>query len=426
LGSSSEPRVLIYVRYGEEGWTEPTDVMGSPDQLEALYADCVVDRAGRLHLSWLAPNQGPFGRLYYSWAPATDAMSARSWQAPVRIADGTYGGDLAIDPEGRLHLVYASVEDAAGICHVSSDDNGDSWGLPSCIPREYALRDQESEVNPRLAIDSHGFLHVVWMLHDYSPRSQLAYSSRAVYYARSLDGGQSWSDFAPIDEVESRQEHDGLQPGWGNVTVDHEDRVHIVWVGSADMYRYHQWSGDGGVTWTTPQVMIATGGYNGWQGLAVDAGGELHVAWPSLSGVEYTYWNGSAWSSPVLLSDVSGPHFAQAAVALGNQLHVVWQDHGGSLPLDQPGLIVHALLQTDAGGLEPRPLPTVRVPAGPAATIVPTQIPTQAASLPTSTAILLIEPLGPVSDPASPVLIGVIPAILLLILVVVLGLWKRR
>jgi hypothetical protein len=264
------------------------------------------------------------------------------------------------------------------------------------------------------------------MLDDYSPLSVVAYSSRAVYYARSLDGGQSWTDLIAIDEVESRQEGKVLGPDWGNVAVDGEDRVHIVWVGSADMYRHHQWSGDGGVTWTAPQVMIPSGGYNGWQGLAVDAAGGLHVAWPSLKGLEYTCWDGNAWASPVLLTQVGAPHWAQAAVALGNQLHLVWQDHDGNLGLSKPGLIVHTMLQVDAPSIEPQPLPMPPVPAHPAATSLPTQVPRPTAAVPSPTAPRSVEPFVPISGTTMPALIGVVPAVLLVGLVLLLRLRNAR
>ena len=332
---------------------------------------------------------------------------------------------MAMDPQERLHLVYASVLDNMGICHVASEDDGDTWGPPTCIPHAYTVREEEHEVRPRLAIDSRGLLHVVWMLDDYSSLSRLGYSGRAVYYARSTDGGQSWSDMIAVDEGDSRDEtYEGSQPEWGNVVVDNEDRIHIVWIGTTGMWRYHKWSGDGGMTWTSPQVAIPSGGYNKWQGITVDRDGTLHLVWPSLQGLEYTKWDGKGWAPPVLFEGTKGAHHAQAGVALGNELHAVWQNHGGNLKTWSRGQIMHAMMLTGAQSDEPQPLPTARprVQSTPTAAIEQVVEPT---ATPTARPMLTsIEPPAAVSNSTMPILIGLLPAVVLVGLVLLFRIRK--
>jgi hypothetical protein len=425
LDRDRDPRVLVYSKYEAGAWTEPVDILATPGGQDALFPVVIVDNVGQLHVFWSSSEQGPFGSLYHSWVSLGEAMSAQNWQSPILLARGTYQSDAAIDSYGGIHLVYASVEDARGICHQWSDDNGRNWGGRTCVPREYTLRDQEAEERPRLAIDSHNDLHVVWEIADYSPQSQLGYASRAVYYARSLDNGQSWIDITAVEEVESRQERMGFQPDWGNIIVDREDRVHIVWVGSADMRRYHQWSSDGGLTWTIPQIAIPSGGYNRWQGMAVDTSGVLHLVWPSLEGVEYTSWNGSTWATPIVLDKRGSPHQAQAVVALGNRFHIIWQNHGGGDDLQEPGLIVHTMLQTEARSVEPKPLPTLSMSLAPAATARPSAGSAPATSSPTGVSSVVVEAPAPVSNPVPPLLIGLAPAVVLIAIVLLFRLRRN-
>jgi hypothetical protein len=218
-----------------------------------------------------------------------------------------------------------------------------------------------------------------------------------------------------IDEVDGRDEaYKGLQPEWGNVAVDNRDRVHIVWIGSPDMQRYHQWSEDGGETWTPRHVAIPSQGYNNWFGMAFDGDDTLHVVCPSLEGVEYSSWTGSRWPLPLLFEGTEGAHHAQAVLALGNQLHAVWQDHGGDVRGLPRGQIVHAMMHTGAPSEEPRPLPTARPPVQPTATAAveetaePTSVPT---ARPTYTAF---EPPTSSADLRALLLLSLVPSFVLI------------
>ncbi len=347
------PWAIAYARLEDGVWTRPVDIFLSPNGKDALFPRAVVDSGGRLHLVWSAQGwAGIFGPLYYSSAPAQYAGTIRAWQPIDELADGTYQSDLRLSSDGVLRLVYASVTDARGICHLATLDRGERWTAAACIERSYELRDEEHEVQPRLAIDSHNTLHVVWTLDDYSRLNRLGYYSRAVYYAHSRDGGQSWSLPVAMDIVDGRDPaYHGRQPAWANIVVDAQDRVHIVYVGAPDMQRYHTYSEDGGMTWSRRQVAIPSGGYNNWQGVAVDSAGVLHLVWPSLRGLEYTTWSNGVWApvSPVAEQQrVGGAHDAQAVVALGNLLHVAWQDHGGDISSNKVGHILYARLMTGA------------------------------------------------------------------------------
>lgn len=425
IDHKSEPRAILYAHYVSGQWTEPVDLMTSPNRSDAQFPRTLVDRAGRLHLFWSGQETGPFGPLYHSWAPVDEAGSLRAWQSPVKLADGTYQSDVALDPQGRLHLVYASVLDERGICHLLSEDDGDSWQESTCIPRVYPIRDQEHEVQPRIAVDTLGYLHVVWTLDDYSQQAGSGYPASAVHYARSTDSGQSWVDFAVMDEVDRRDsEYEGRPPAWVNVAVDGEDRVHIVWVRSIDMLRTHQWSEDHGIGWSSPQVVIPSGGYNNWQGLSVDGSGVLHLIWPSLNGVEYTRLQADSWSSPTIISDRGDPHHVQSAVALGNELHIVWQEYG-SVAEDSPMFILHAMKQTDAPAAEPQSVPTAGARVLPPLTILPTVTAEQQATDPLPSVSSPVKAPETRASSVSPVVVGAVSSVVVIGLVILVRIRKN-
>lgn len=421
---------IAYSRFYQNQWSLPVEVVVSPDNRDALFPRAVVDTTGRLHLFWSAPTEGQFGPIYHSWAPAHDAANAQQWHAARLIADGTYQSDVKLDSQGRIHIVYASVLSNEGICHKVTADNGGSWSNPSCILRTYPLRNEEHEVRPRLALDSQDTLHVVWVLDDYSPQSQLAYSGRAVFYARSSDGGLSWEDIITVEEIESRVPQEGRrQPEWGNIIVDLLDRVHIVWVGWPDMQRYHQWSEDGGLTWSRRQVAIPSGGYNNWQGIAVDDNNRLHILWPSLRGMEYSWWEEDTWSPASLLSEIGDPHHAQAAIVLGNQLHTIWQDHGGSQSQDTEfGRIFWATMSIQSPGRTMEPIPMVE--SGPTSNMNRTQQTVQLPENLTSVSAGIDSSLAPIdpptkNNPVSSIMIGTLFALLLIAIVVLRQIIKQ-
>lgn len=425
-----EVEAILYARYQDGNWTQPVDIILSPGGQSANFPRAIVDNVGRIHLVWSGPGStGPFGPLYHSWAPVNEAGIPQSWQSPIQIADGTYQSDIAMDPQGRIHIVYASVADNRGICHVVSEDNGDNWGQETCIPHLNPLRDLEAEVRPRLAIDSHGYLHVVWVLDDYSSKSQLRYSGRAVYYARSTDSGATWSDLAVIDEVDGRgkysEDKDGLQPEWSTIAVDTKDRVHILWVGNPNMFRYHQWSNDGGETWSQRQVAVPIGGYNWWMGATADGDGNLHFISPSLNGLAYNKWTKeTGWGNPMVIKQAGwAPHAADAVVALGNELHAVWQSGAGA-SASEDQRIMHAMLYTGSQRETPHPVPTLPAVESQASPIPSAQL----ATTPTPTPRVLpsfssdTPPSGSVStNPAMPLLIGALSTVIFIGIVWVLG-----
>jgi hypothetical protein len=154
---------------------------------------------------------------------------------------------------------------------------------------------------PGLAVDLQGTLHVAWV------RAPLPGSGlpEGVYYARSPAGveavppgtprppsEQAWSE--PVQVAEGAYD-------WPRVVAPSTGQVHVLWGeahGSAGWT--HQWSVDGGASWTHPERVARFAGVSGPVGLVADGAGTLHLVGvgeddagePALL---YTTWTDESW-----------------------------------------------------------------------------------------------------------------------------------
>jgi hypothetical protein len=153
-------------------------------------------------------------------------------------------------------------------------------------------------------------------------------------YARSDDGGDTWSEPVEIDNAARPDYILGYGPTLIDVETHGEDEVHLIWDGAPTVERNHVWSADGGNTWSERTLLfpeITNVGRAGWNDMVFDSAGILHAV--ALGQPWHASWSKGAWSK----SDAIGQGFSaesmRLAQGLGNQLHVVWvnwvneQDH---------------------------------------------------------------------------------------------------
>ena len=312
-GQSSGPPAIYYMVKEGGQWSEPVDVLAQlQGGMERL--DGVVDPCGYIHLVYGGTNE-PFT---YSRTKDTYAGSAHSWTQPAMLADHQQlGGSIALDPAGNLHVTYSATK--LSIYHRVSSDWGQSWSEPRAISPP--LPPEETTYALRLAADSDSNLHMTWgqvML-------PVGYPPLGAFYARSTDGGQSWSesmDVAPPDHIVA------------SILAGGDGSVHVLYIGRVGFGgRYHRWSADGGLTWSAPQPLVApeegSGGLSGGD-LALDAEGTLHAVFSAPGGIAHSEWDGRAWSRREQIN--KGVPGAQEVMSIevtqGNHLHAVWEsDH---------------------------------------------------------------------------------------------------
>jgi hypothetical protein len=127
-------------------------------------------------------------------AAALTQPVVRTVQAPA----GCFVPDVAVDPKGVLHMVYALNRNA---WYIRSTDNGATFSQPVQVNSEGTVGFTMGERGPKLSVGGDGVIHVVWS-NIWSPGVQTF-----AYYARSLDGGKT---FEKRKLVSSMDAPDGL------------------------------------------------------------------------------------------------------------------------------------------------------------------------------------------------------------------------
>lgn len=409
--SAAQPAELTDGIYCVEGdgrnWSVANDVIVAPSGGRTFWPRHALDAQGQLHLVWVGPN----AMLYHSRAPSALACDARSWettQLPVR--DQALHGDIEVDDEGVLHVVYAAR--GQDVYYMRSEDEGQSWSNPVAVS---SVEPAEATAFPGLAIDPQGRIHVVWeagQLPDGLP-------SLGLFYAGSQDGGQSWSAPRLFSQLEGAYtEPEVIAPADGT--------VHILWNGRAGTGgRYHQYSADGGATWSAINDIMARsmgGGQTGPPAVAVDSAGRLHMA-TGTDETSYAAWDGHNWSPAYDIAsydEFGNMEHQSIAVARGNELYVAANGNGLRQILLIRGVTVAPEVVSAPG-------------PSPAAAPQATPLPASAAEQPTSApapagGTLSPELAGPpaADDPIIPILLSSGVALLTVAVAVALGIGRRR
>ena len=409
---------LYYAHWTEGSWSFPYDVLYRPGASMRV-PQAVADVMGWMHVAWTEYAGG----VQYSRAQVMEAASSRSWSSPVPVSNiAANGVSLAVGADGVVHLVYCGFGSQTGLYHTSSAD-GVTWAGGEWIGPAF-----EYGCTPRLAADDRGRLHAVWEEGGEGETYGLF-----LYYARSEDGGQTWSAPFELDRQDERFSGE-YGPDYANVATVGADQVHIVWYGAPAGQRWHQWSADGGVTWSLPQQVSPNHrGMTLPPGMAVDSAGRLHVVWMGWqdsevrpSGAFHAFWEDGHWSVPAHIGDRLdwSAEYTSLVVADGNLLHTVWTD-------TQEWSIWASRLETDAPRVEPSAQPTL----APALTIQPADAATGVAATagspatssditPTPTVLLGATP-GNGPSVGSVILAGVLPSGLVVGLILLLY-WMRR
>jgi hypothetical protein len=412
---SDSGNAILYTRWDGKGWTKPVDVLYSPDDPVASYPAAIVDKKGNIHLVWTG-----LTNIYYSQAPASQAESALAWSPPLVIASDSarsnWESSIAVDSEGNLHIAYAARGDEVGIYHVASTDNGATWSQPVRISQPLDVL-ESSLSGVKLIADGADRLHVVWQANTSEGFGQSA------NYARSTDGGQTWS--SPF-QLGYRQTGD-FYIGYPSIASVGPEELDVIYVAGANKGRWERISRDGGSTWGEPQHIIPEmEGINGYVIPVVDGAGQKHLiinmrpTTTQAVGIYYSSWDGIQWSPAVRLAD-SGPmaetaHFAAASVRLGNEIHVVWNQVRG-------GEIWH--MQGTIGNVKPlvvKALPTAKPTPSPE----PTEALTRIIAAPQDQPLLSQSVSADINTASSSPLIPATVATVVFTAMVAIGMWWRR
>ena len=268
------------------------------------------------------------GRWVAVWEATLDIMCARStdggatWSVPAKITNDPgagqrleWGPEVATDGAGTWLVAWYS---AAGptsidqdILYSRSTDGGISWSAPGVLnsnaPSDAA---GEHDLLPHLTAGANGVWIATW-------RSNASLGGTIgpdddVLFARSADGGITWSAAAPLNT--NAASDTGVD--WNaRLATDRQGRWVAIWQSNTklpgtlgDLNIFGSRSSDDGLTWTAPQIvnsdaserrfrrdedpMIATDGTGAWVSIwtsyAYDSWGEIVVSRSSNDGLTWT------------------------------------------------------------------------------------------------------------------------------------------
>ena len=241
----------VWYSYQEDDGTWSTPFLIDQNRYNTTYLSLAVDRDNVVHVAWrysyTTGEEHKWG-LSYVQKPA-----GGTWSTAVNVADGfidVLASDVLVDNDGTtIHLVWSGCIDALGPCGIyySSRPSGGSWSVP------VDLSNGIGGVNPGIAQDGSGTLHVIW----------------PSYYVQHQPGGD-WSTPTAIPW--------SSQP---DAFTGHNDELDLV-VGTQDNLQFVNKHGQD--PWSEPQDILHDRDLSIWDvNLAHNSSGQLFLTWVETS-----------------------------------------------------------------------------------------------------------------------------------------------
>ncbi|MBA7675817.1 hypothetical protein ES703_84055 [subsurface metagenome] len=289
----------IYVKKSTDDgstWISETRIStyAGMDAVIQYHPSIAADSDDNLYVFW----EGGAGGDKQIWY----AKYTTSWATPARVSN--YGGNeycpsITVDSSNNLHVVWQSYGPGHSVNQIWYAKYTTSWADPVRIST-YTNMATKEQYYPSIAVDSSGYLHVVWK------GKATGYDYDQVWYAKYTD---SWA--API--VISTGMESYPQEGYPSIAIDSTNNIHVVWWGRGDGYGGDEqiWYAKYTDSWIAP-VRIST--YSGmdeqhqyYPSIAVDSFNNLHVVWYGKA-TGYTDYNKvwhaeyiGSWNTPEVL-----------------------------------------------------------------------------------------------------------------------------
>jgi hypothetical protein len=299
----------MYTSYDGTKWSTPVQASlpfnvppsGSAAQPGSNRLRLIADGKGYIHAFWVDQNN----QLHYSRVLGSQMGNGANWDSQQILANSAVDFDVSLDDQDRIHLAYVRAIDEsgfpAGIYYRQSAANGASWGSPEVLYQSQYFRSLTNQnANVSIATDRNGTGQNIYVAWDNRPRKQ-------VFFTRSTDGGNLWSDPAEIDKPDA---NNGFATPFNIRVAVNDQGTLLEWqVGdpAGSCTQNYQWSTDAGVSWGDRKQMLGELGVcpQDNQYFESDNGLILLVATIQTQ-IYFLAWNGSEWSDPQPQSELSG------------------------------------------------------------------------------------------------------------------------
>lgn len=361
--ANREGMYVYYTYWDGMAWSMPNSVLSSPDNRSAEQVKVVLDRRGVLHAMWLGARENVETAVYYSRAQASAAGSVRGWLSPVALLylPELYASSPALAVDENGVLHAVYADGQASLLYYLRSDDGGDSWSDHVLMYTAPLNRWLSDF--ALTLDSAGFIHAVWVERPTFVSGEDMYIGD-LFYSRSQDGGRTWTE--PFEFASDRI--------WGqpNIITTGYGNVHLVWNGSrSDSGRYHRWSADGGETWTETVRILRVGGLSGSSQVAVDSAGTLHlITAGGKSPAVYVQWNGGGWTPSEDVDPGCYNEWLSMSISEGNKLNLIGLGiaEGRQQDFNRVWYLTRRVL---APAVPLRPLPTLVPSTTPAPKVMP-------------------------------------------------------
>lgn len=256
------------------------------------------------------------------------AIQGNSWGATEVVSTestgGSYRANMAIDSHDNLHIVWHDHSNYAG-----SGGDGDifykhwnaataNWATTEVISTDSAWL----SYTPKIAIDSHDNLHVVW--YDYTDYDSSGIDWDIFYKHWNATTGV-WTT---TGVVSTQSTGDSYYP---NIAIDSHDNLHVVWndwtnyVGSGtdvDIF-YKHWNATIAI-WNATEVVSTESPGDSWlPNIAIDSQDNLHVVWHA-----HTDYDSSGGDADILYKYATTATSSNPNMVIDTQatLYIAWYD----------------------------------------------------------------------------------------------------
>ncbi|GAB4537229.1 MAG: exo-alpha-sialidase [Anaerolineales bacterium] len=330
---------VVYYTSSPNGdqWQPVNDILAIPQyqvrSVEVTRPMPWIDSYDTLHLTFRNLD------VFYSQAPLLLAAQAKAWRPYVPLTPQNLGyfSNLIGDSNGRLHVVYTEnhPDEQCTLCYHLfyrySDDQGVTWSVPIDLSKLAAQ--PVGAAKPQLLLDEQENLHVLWEAGTGGTFGGVNEPVQ-ILHAVSFDGGTTWKTLHQITPT------NGPNASNPALAMDRMRRLMVVWLNTEEDVPYYRLSVTHGRSWEAPQRIPQVWGERRVHdtrqsafSLVRDSAGQIHLLMigrleeteAHLSVLHLT-WDGQHWSPPEVVAtyEKDVPEWPQAAIGLGNRLHVTW------------------------------------------------------------------------------------------------------
>jgi hypothetical protein len=285
--------------WAQSPWSSP--ILISTQTKLPWFPDIAVDADGRIHVVY-DTRDVPIGEDEVVPGIMYTAYGNGEWRVPNNIHLGKTGNifrpAIAVDPRGNVHLT------ALGVRYWRAP-GGDAW---SAAAWHKHVLDSGTTYMSDIAIDSQGTVHAAYEKWILLPETIQTSDGRTVFglsdifYRRSSDGGQTWTvpfNLSQTAEIGSHRVQ---------IKVDGNDIIHVTWDEGWDRWSLYDTpregvyvrSADGGRTWSKPVRFVEPERTNAQMAAVSDNQGNVLAIWrPTTIDQIYYTWStdgGASWA----------------------------------------------------------------------------------------------------------------------------------